>query len=647
MSKDKDSYRRQGKPIHAIANPASSKGRPRRSSPQSSSSEPVSSRKRIGEPRLDQHRSQKQPRRSASRSSSPSSVPRKPKNSHIRKSSAAQIPDSSSESESDSSPDVDEEAGNPSTDSPGEEDGDDLRCQPGPEDLEAREAQYRNLVRAIEKGNGDRGTKLYAYKKAAMWAPRSMGPFVSMTDVFYVGSRYMSIAGAPDDALDNKTEAEIQELAAHFASLISKIPSFKNAIPFLMRDEDTLYRLLAYMDKKVSNARSNDLGAIRFDAMAYLKPFGEHKPPQVGNRDKSLRGWNNKVTARMLCPISMLEEFDADPSEFCRKVLELELQILADDYPSFLYDESLYDPEDPSQGLLRGYFLLACFRHVFTGGRTACKPTPGCAAGNPSLVEIHHVTRVEPRLIGYLATLARFILNAQHAWSGKDYDFSTAEFFDAIVDLFEAQHGEDASDAQIEWGADTLAWWDSVQDDGSADVYFTSTEPKFDNKLTVEADTVDRLKSKARQVSDQCEDHFHPWMEYMFKDNDKESRTCYVFTNGQSFTNNTDQTFENAALAAVLREGARLHLDQAEWRPRMEKVTLLVVFQRPERPKVGETEREVRQQLLDNCQKVFDDYRKIICDQIDDTEGWTIETKEQLHDYVQGVFDVKLLEEER
>lgn len=55
---------------------------------------------------------------------------------------------------------------------------------------------------------------------------------------------------------------------------------------------------------------------------------------------------------------------------------------------------------------------------------------------------------------------ARFILNAQHAWSGKDYDFSTAEFFDAIVDLFEAQHGEDASDAQIEWGADTLAWWD-------------------------------------------------------------------------------------------------------------------------------------------------------------------------------------------
>lgn len=49
-----------------------------------------------------------------------------------------------------------------------------------------------------------RGTKLYAYKKAAMWAPRSMGPFVSMTDVFYVGSRYMSIEGAPDDALDNK-----------------------------------------------------------------------------------------------------------------------------------------------------------------------------------------------------------------------------------------------------------------------------------------------------------------------------------------------------------------------------------------------------------------------------------------------------------
>lgn len=69
------------------------------------------------------------------------------------------------------------------------------------------------------------------------------------------------------------------------------------------------------MDKKASNARSNDLGAIRFNAMAYLKPFGEYKPPQVGSRDKTLRGWNNRVTARMLCPISMLAEFDANPDQ--------------------------------------------------------------------------------------------------------------------------------------------------------------------------------------------------------------------------------------------------------------------------------------------------------------------------------------------
>lgn len=44
---------------------------------------------------------------------------------------------------------------------------------------------------------------------------------------------------------------------------------------------------------------------------------------------------------------------------FCQKVLELELQIVAEDFPTFLYDESLYDPEDLSKGLLRGPFLLA------------------------------------------------------------------------------------------------------------------------------------------------------------------------------------------------------------------------------------------------------------------------------------------------
>jgi hypothetical protein len=40
------------------------------------------------------------------------------------------------------------------------------------------------------------------------------------------------------------------------------------------------------------------------------------------------------------------------------KFLDGTIKVVADDWPAFLYDESMYDPEEIDKGLLRGYFLL-------------------------------------------------------------------------------------------------------------------------------------------------------------------------------------------------------------------------------------------------------------------------------------------------
>jgi hypothetical protein len=39
------------------------------------------------------------------------------------------------------------------------------------------------------------------------------------------------------------------------------------------------------------------------------------------------------------------------------------LQMTGAEWPTFLYDEALYDPEEPDKGLLRGY-LLVRVRHI-------------------------------------------------------------------------------------------------------------------------------------------------------------------------------------------------------------------------------------------------------------------------------------------
>ena len=112
---------------------------------------------------------------------------------------------------------------------------------------------------------------------------------------------------------------------------------------------------------------------------------------------------------------------------FCLDVGDGATIITADDWPSFLYPEDGYDPEAIDENLLRGPFLLSvrhdsvsvastadlsfctsqwkCFRHIFTGPRTAMKSTPGKTPGKKCLADLHHMTKVTPGNIAYAAVL--------------------------------------------------------------------------------------------------------------------------------------------------------------------------------------------------------------------------------------------------
>lgn len=54
-------------------------------------------------------------------------------------------------------------------------------------------------------------------------------------------------------------------------------------------------------------------------------------------------------------------------SLFLARVQEGRYRVTAGDYPAFLYDETIYEPDNPLAGLFRGYILLRGYRHIFTG----------------------------------------------------------------------------------------------------------------------------------------------------------------------------------------------------------------------------------------------------------------------------------------
>lgn len=105
---------------------------------------------------------------------------------------------------------------------------------------------------------------------------------------------------------------------------------------------------------------------------------------------KTWRGWGNTITARLLCPISYIDQFDADPDEYgtphfrlgrSLSVMffstrmkfsegELPLNDIKGDpkFPAFLYDEDVMD-SSLTAGLLRGPLLLAVSSTVLTRAR--------------------------------------------------------------------------------------------------------------------------------------------------------------------------------------------------------------------------------------------------------------------------------------
>lgn len=73
-----------------------------------------------------------------------------------------------------------------------------------------------------------------------------------------------------------------------------------------------------------NDARSEDTGSLRYAILSYI-PKDVRKdtlePPLLTDDSKALRGFHHPMTARLLCPMRLISDFDANP--WCRSTLHL------------------------------------------------------------------------------------------------------------------------------------------------------------------------------------------------------------------------------------------------------------------------------------------------------------------------------------
>ncbi|KAL6307517.1 hypothetical protein BKA93DRAFT_823271 [Sparassis latifolia] len=246
-----------------------------------------------------------------------------------------------------------------------------------------------------------------------------------------------------DDKLDSQAQEafnsmgkdEREELAYTFKVILGLMPGLKDQLVYMGDNINAIDVLGSYLNHYATDARGDHLGSLHERIVNYLPDFSDSYPVLKPQDSKWKRGFQNITTGWLLCLQSMLTEFLNDLDGFCRQVRDGEIDIPSDEFPSFLYDEALYNPDELDAGLLRHPLLLKC---VSDHGNCESRP------GRPPLTKKYDMTQVTPRNIAYLAVL--------HSWSNVDMTFDLEKFFFEILKFFQDE----------EWGKATLEWWNKA-----------------------------------------------------------------------------------------------------------------------------------------------------------------------------------------
>ncbi|KIN96366.1 hypothetical protein M404DRAFT_33348 [Pisolithus tinctorius Marx 270] len=147
------------------------------------------------------------------------------------------------------------------------------------------------------------------------------------------------------------------------------------------------------------------------------------------------------------------------------------IDVMTWNWPTFFYEDSLYDLQNRHHGLFRGHIAWQFYVHLFIGPSAAAK---GVITSNASKKAKNHawsLTEVTPHIIAYVHVIisvttgglhaydltlfpiqAYFTLSTEQKWTNTTGKIDLAEMAWYIVDMF-----EDRDD----WTRKTLAWWNS------------------------------------------------------------------------------------------------------------------------------------------------------------------------------------------
>lgn len=302
-------------------------------------------------------------------------------------------------------------------------------------------------------------SELQKLRQSARFLPCVCSPFLALDWVIPVGMTIPPNEESMDgDEDEHGMSFEDRRKTRNMYDKVMKyLPGLQEDLSEYKENADAFDNLIDVLKKAANQGRADNISSAKDHVLEHIPVFvtdlEDHRCIK-SNTDKVDRGWVHLQTARQLCPVERLAEFDDDPMKFCRAARRPDSNIVAEDLPLCIYDEAQYDPEDCQKGLLMGGLVLEVGRCILTGPRSAGKSTAGPRGGGQRPVIKKHgdrVQRMTPEMIAYIACLTRFSISDEHEWSGTDRAFNYATFHSTIVELL--------SDPTDPWCTNTLNFW--------------------------------------------------------------------------------------------------------------------------------------------------------------------------------------------
>ncbi|KAJ8087430.1 hypothetical protein PM082_006260 [Marasmius tenuissimus] len=253
---------------------------------------------------------------------------------------------------------------------------------PAPPKVKARHSgivSIRRVLKLHKKGKGDgikkHGNRLDDYKDCVRWGVKTITFDVSYIGVLYTGiNKYFQVEGVDMAGLPEDGD-EQEECLKHFNALmecIGKNQLLKDLEEML--EHDLLKDMAEILNTSKKDSRAQDTRQLKDVSLEYLRLFlniPAFNPPLSTHTPKGSRGTNHKQIARVLIPPELLAEFDEDPEAFLCKLENGQIVHTPHDLGLCLYENGVYNPEDPEEGLFRSLFLVLVWKFIYLGPEAA------------------------------------------------------------------------------------------------------------------------------------------------------------------------------------------------------------------------------------------------------------------------------------